>query len=82
MFILFFAFKNLFYFIFSVSIFNFKIRWLEDGKHAATNFLGFGDGPRMCLGKRLAVMLEKMLMVHLLRECSLHCCAETQVRFE
>jgi cytochrome P450 len=38
----------------------------------ATPFYGFGEGPRMCVGKRLAIMQEKMAMVQVFRTFRLH----------
>lgn len=42
-------------------------RWLEDAAPSRTAFLSFGEGPRLCVGKRLAMMEMKVMMVHLLR---------------
>jgi cytochrome P450 len=39
---------------------------------AAAVFYGFGEGPRMCPGKRLAIMQEKMAMVQVFRAFRLH----------
>ncbi|GMR45013.1 hypothetical protein PMAYCL1PPCAC_15208, partial [Pristionchus mayeri] len=43
-------------------------RWLDPEKRvAAINFLSFGAGPRLCVGMRLALMEEKILLAHILR---------------
>ncbi|KAF8359913.1 hypothetical protein PRIPAC_94908 [Pristionchus pacificus] len=44
-------------------------RWLEaDNQRAATAFLSFGAGPRICIGMRLAYTEEKLLLAHMLRK--------------
>ena len=39
--------------------------------------LGFGLGPRMCIGNRFAILEIKALLVHLLARCSLERCAKS-----
>ena len=42
-------------------------------------FQPFGQGPRHCIGKRLALMEAKMALVHILRRVRFTTCEETQV---
>ncbi|GMT18695.1 hypothetical protein PFISCL1PPCAC_9992, partial [Pristionchus fissidentatus] len=42
-------------------------RWLEDSSRPRVAFQGFGEGPRMCIGIRLAFMEEKTAIAHLLK---------------
>ncbi|GMR40190.1 hypothetical protein PMAYCL1PPCAC_10385, partial [Pristionchus mayeri] len=42
-------------------------RWLEDRKVPQAAYIPFGAGPRICIGMRLAMMEEKMVLAHLLR---------------
>jgi cytochrome P450 family 13 len=58
-------------------------RWLnmesENIRHRhPASFLTFGGGPRMCLGMRLALMEEKMILIKLLKHFSLQKCPETE----
>jgi hypothetical protein len=43
-------------------------------------FMPFGYGPRLCLGKRLALTEIKVAMTKMLREFEIKTCSETQVR--
>ncbi|GMR56367.1 hypothetical protein PMAYCL1PPCAC_26562, partial [Pristionchus mayeri] len=42
-------------------------RWLEESSRARTAFQSFGEGPRMCMGMRLAYMEEKIALIELLK---------------
>ncbi|GMR40980.1 hypothetical protein PMAYCL1PPCAC_11175, partial [Pristionchus mayeri] len=42
-------------------------RWLEDSSRPRVAFQSFGEGPRMCIGMRLAYMEEKILLAHLMK---------------
>ncbi|XP_015117617.2 cytochrome P450 9e2-like [Diachasma alloeum] len=47
-------------------------RFISDGQtsaHAIAS-LAFGFGPRMCIGHRFAILETKLLLVHVLRKCS------------
>ncbi|XP_014211592.1 cytochrome P450 9e2-like [Copidosoma floridanum] len=44
--------------------------------------LGFGMGPRVCIGNRFAVLETKILFLHLLTKCSLELCQKSPVPFE
>ncbi|CAD6193679.1 unnamed protein product [Caenorhabditis auriculariae] len=43
-------------------------RWLETDVVRNNAWIPFGHGPRQCIGMRLALMEEKLLLVHLLRK--------------
>ncbi|GMR47284.1 hypothetical protein PMAYCL1PPCAC_17479, partial [Pristionchus mayeri] len=42
-------------------------RWLESSSRPRHSFQSFGEGPRMCIGLRLAIMEEKIMIAHLLK---------------
>lgn len=44
--------------------------------------LGFGLGPRVCIGNRFAVLEVKAVMVHLLAKCSVEPCEKTCIPLE
>ncbi|XP_060078656.1 cytochrome P450 3A8-like [Ylistrum balloti] len=41
-------------------------------------FLPFGGGPRMCIGRRFAIMEMKLVLVHLMRKIRFVSCKETE----
>ncbi|EDV19993.1 uncharacterized protein TRIADDRAFT_32665 [Trichoplax adhaerens] len=51
----------------------------EKSKHAACAFLPFGNGPRNCIGKRLALLEVKLALVKILRSVELITTEETDV---
>uniref|UniRef100_A0AC34F219 Cytochrome P450 n=1 Tax=Panagrolaimus sp. ES5 TaxID=591445 RepID=A0AC34F219_9BILA len=58
-------------------------RWLDpDHRRHPASFLTFGGGPRMCLGMRLALMEEKMILFKLLKHFSLQKCPETEEKLD
>ncbi|GMR30907.1 hypothetical protein PMAYCL1PPCAC_01102, partial [Pristionchus mayeri] len=42
-------------------------RWLEESSRPRVAFQSFGEGPRMCIGMRLAYMEEKTAIAHMLK---------------
>ncbi|KAJ8019995.1 Cytochrome P450 3A11 [Holothuria leucospilota] len=48
-------------------------------KIRALSWLPFGDGPRMCLGMRLALMEIKFALVRVLQEFQFETCSETEI---
>lgn len=42
-------------------------RWLEESSRPRVAFQSFGEGPRMCIGMRLAYMEEKIILAHLMK---------------
>ncbi|XP_014211422.1 cytochrome P450 9e2-like [Copidosoma floridanum] len=44
--------------------------------------LGFGMGPRVCIGNRFAILETKILFLHLLTKCNLELCKKSPVPFE
>ncbi|GMS89053.1 hypothetical protein PENTCL1PPCAC_11228, partial [Pristionchus entomophagus] len=42
-------------------------RWLEESSRPRVAFQSFGEGPRMCIGMRLAYMEEKIVLAHLMK---------------
>lgn len=53
-------------------------RWLESETRHQSAFLTFGGGPRICLGKRLALIEEKIMLIKLLQRFDLKKCAESE----
>nr|DAD54445.1 TPA_exp: cytochrome P450 enzyme 43 [Aphis glycines] len=53
-------------------------RFVDDKTPGVFN-LGFGLGPRMCIGNRFAILEAKVLFVHLLQRASLRPCAKTRL---
>ncbi|GMT22204.1 hypothetical protein PFISCL1PPCAC_13501, partial [Pristionchus fissidentatus] len=52
-------------------------RWLEDSDRPRAAFQSFGEGPRICLGMRLAYMEEKIALVKLLSRFRIEKTAQT-----
>uniref|UniRef100_A0A0M3HV14 Cytochrome P450 n=2 Tax=Ascaris TaxID=6251 RepID=A0A0M3HV14_ASCLU len=53
-------------------------RWEGIQRHPLS-WLPFGAGPRMCIGKRLAEMEEKLALVHILRKYDIIAAPDTEV---
>ncbi|KAF8372682.1 hypothetical protein PRIPAC_79111 [Pristionchus pacificus] len=52
-------------------------RWLEESSRARVAFQSFGEGPRMCIGMRLAYMEEKTAIAHVLKNFRIKKAAST-----
>ncbi|GMR54475.1 hypothetical protein PMAYCL1PPCAC_24670, partial [Pristionchus mayeri] len=52
-------------------------RWLEDSDRPRSAFQSFGEGPRICLGMRLAFMEEKLTLIKLLSRFTIEKTATT-----
>lgn len=52
-------------------------RWLEDSSRPRVAFQSFGEGPRICIGMRLAFMEEKTAIVHMLKNFTIRTCERT-----
>ena len=59
--------------------FDFRFLPEEKSKRDPLHFMPFSDGPRHCVGKRLALMEMKMSMVHVLKKFKFVKCSETEV---
>lgn len=64
----------------------FLLRWLKmngidetSRKAMLASWLPFGGGPRICVGMRMAQIVFKSAIVHLIRTFELQCCPETEV---
>ncbi|PIO75471.1 unspecific monooxygenase [Teladorsagia circumcincta] len=55
-------------------------RWLEQSERPTAAFLSFGLGPRQCIGMRLALMEEKLVLAHLLQRYDIIATDDTEVR--
>ncbi|TKR78194.1 hypothetical protein L596_019044 [Steinernema carpocapsae] len=53
-------------------------RWEDEMKRSNLAWLPFGAGPRICAGQRLALMEEKLALVHLMKRFSLRRTLNTQ----
>ncbi|XP_014227581.1 cytochrome P450 9e2-like [Trichogramma pretiosum] len=53
--------------------------FLKASQNAHAIDLGFGLGPRMCIGNRFAILETKVLFFHLLRRCHLIPCSKTSI---
>ncbi|XP_053974933.1 cytochrome P450 9e2-like, partial [Hylaeus volcanicus] len=56
-------------------------RFMDDPKKLVNSgaFLGFGIGPRMCIGNRFALLETKVFLFHMFARCTLKPCARTTV---
>ncbi|GMS91812.1 hypothetical protein PENTCL1PPCAC_13987, partial [Pristionchus entomophagus] len=52
-------------------------RWLEPSTRPRVAFQSFGEGPRMCIGMRLAYMEEKIVLAHLMKNFVIHASENT-----
>lgn len=43
------------------------LRWLEESTRGRAAFQAFGEGPRMCIGMRLAYIEEKIALIELMK---------------
>jgi hypothetical protein len=57
------------------------LRWFDESSRPMLAWLPFGAGPRICIGMRLAIMEQKLALVHLLKKYSIRKCPETEVWF-
>ena len=57
-------------------------RWLDGAEAPPNAYYPFGGGPRICIGMRLAMLEEKMALVHLMRRFRLLKCAETEMELK
>ncbi|KAK6035515.1 unspecific monooxygenase [Cooperia oncophora] len=53
-------------------------RWLEQSDRPSAAFLSFGLGPRQCIGMRLALMEEKLVLAHLLQRYNIVATCDTE----
>ncbi|KAE9553489.1 hypothetical protein FO519_003318 [Halicephalobus sp. NKZ332] len=53
-------------------------RWLESEHRNQAAFMTFGAGPRICLGKRLAIFEEKIMLIKLLQKFDLKKCEKSE----
>uniref|UniRef100_A0A158P6Q1 Cytochrome P450 n=1 Tax=Angiostrongylus cantonensis TaxID=6313 RepID=A0A158P6Q1_ANGCA len=54
-------------------------RWLKPSERPLAAFLSFGIGPRQCIGMRLALMEEKLVLAHLLKRFDIAATKDTDV---
>ncbi|KAK1117082.1 hypothetical protein K0M31_017005 [Melipona bicolor] len=56
-------------------------RFYDDPKQMSNSlsFLSFGLGPRMCIGKRFALLETKLLLFHIFAKCDLAPCAKSSI---
>ncbi|XP_053996824.1 cytochrome P450 9e2-like [Hylaeus anthracinus] len=59
-------------------------RFLDDPKKIVNSgtFLGFGIGPRMCIGNRFALLETKVLLFNIFARCNLKPCSKTLIPME
>ncbi|VDM59780.1 unnamed protein product [Angiostrongylus costaricensis] len=56
-------------------------RWLNSSERPLAAFLSFGIGPRQCIGMRLALMEEKLVLAHLLKRFDIVATKDTDETF-
>ncbi|CAI5440671.1 unnamed protein product [Caenorhabditis angaria] len=54
-------------------------RWNDQQMKNGANYLPFGFGPRQCIGMRLAMMEEKLILAHILRKFDFEIGSKTQI---